>query len=193
MVLSNGAYPGWETELQTVETMIYDRGWSQIKVIYQGTDPILICTCRNTRGDLVLIFLSSENKVGVRVLRKMQSDSLNANSQHCILLSINGLTPFANKELLDAESGGGEVEIFRKCDLCMPITRHCLVPQHTPLTKAQKNQLLTELGCKAAALPKLKESDAVAKYLQLKAGTVVKIARNIGNLESEPYFRVVVP
>ena len=136
-----------------------------------------------------MIFVSLENKVGVRILRMIRSEC-NAGSEHCILLTLNGLTPFANKELQETYSGH-VIEIFQKHELCMPVVRHALVPPHVPLTNAQKAQLLQELGCKAHALPKLKESDPVARYLHLRPGTVVKIQRNIENLESEPYFRIV--
>ena len=137
-----------------------------------------------------MVFMSKENKVGVRVLRKLRSESNSAGSTHCILLSLNGLTPFANKELQESDQEN-VVELFQKHELCMPIIHHGLVPPHIPLTKSQKAQLLQELGCKASALPKLKESDPVARYLFLRPGTVVKIQRRIGHLESEPYFRIV--
>lgn len=182
-------FPEWAVELRTVETMIYDRGWSHIRALFQGMDPCLICTVKDDRGEQVLIFLSQENKVGVRILRKINNECMNAGSEHCILLTLCGLTPFANKEVQETDSN--EIEIFQKHELCMPVVRHALVPPHIPLSKAQKAQLLQELGCKAHALPKLKESDPVARYLYLRPGTVVKIQRNIGNLESEPYFRIV--
>lgn len=190
MAIDNGTFPDWDVELRTVETMIYDRGWSHVKVLYQGTDPCLICTCRDNQGELVMVFLSKENKVGVRVLRKLRAESSSAGSTHCILLSLNGLTPFANKELHESDVDN-VVELFQKSELCMPIVHHGLVPPHVPLTKAQKSKLLQELGCKASALPKLKESDPVARYLYLRPGTVVKIIRRIGHMESEPYFRLV--
>lgn len=66
------------------------------------------------------------------------------------------------------------------------------MPPHEPLSKQQKSELLARLGCKASALPKLRESDPVARYLHLSPGTVVAITRRIGSLEAEPYFRLVV-
>lgn len=181
----------WHSELRTLMVMLKDRGYTQIKLQCHGEEPVLLCTCRDAKGELTFVFLSSETKVGVRTLRKMRSDSVAAGASHIILLSKEGLTPFAVRELGEMESTS-DVEVFKKQDLCMPITHHCLVPTHTPLTRGQKQQLLTELGCRANLLPKLKESDPVAKYLHLAPGTVVKIQRRIGTLEAEPYFRVVV-
>ena len=181
----------WDLELRTLVTMLHDRGYTQIKPVYHGEDPVLLCTCKEPpKGETVLVFLSHEPKVGVKTLRKIKSDSSAAGSKHFILLSRDGLTPFAARELQEGEAEM-DIEIFKQRDLCMAVTHHSLVPTHTPLTKAQKSQLLSELGCKAQALPKLKESDPVARYLHLTPGTVVKIVRRVGALEAEPYFRVV--
>lgn len=181
----------WDTELRTLAVMLKDRGYTQVKPQCHGEDPVLLCTCRDTKAELTFVFLSRETKVGVRTVRKMRADSAAAGSSHIILLSKEGLTPFAARELGEME-GNADVEVFKKPELCMPITHHCLVPLHTPLTRGQKQQLLSELGCRANQLPKLKESDPVAKYLHLAPGTVVKISRRIGTLEAEPYFRIVV-
>ena len=179
----------WSVELRTLELMIQDRAWTQLKRIFHGTDPCLLYTCRNG-SILVYIYLSNENKVGVRTLRKIREESASGGAAHCILISKEGLTPFASRELRESERTG-TMEVFKKSELCMPIVHHMLVPQHTPLTKAQKAQLLSELGCKASALPKLKETDPVARYYCFQPGTVVKIMRTIGSLEMEPYFRIV--
>jgi DNA-directed RNA polymerase I, II, and III subunit RPABC1 len=172
--------------------LVEDRGYTQIKHIYHGNDPILLLSCRDSKGDLTFCYLSHESKVGVRTLRKMRSDVVTSGGSHMILLSLEGLTPFANKERNEMDNNSVDIEIFCKRDLCMPVIHHCLVPPHTALTRAQKAQLLTELRCKPGQLPKLKESDPVARYLHLTPGTVVRIVRRIGSMEAEPYFRIVV-
>ena len=183
--------PPWQVELQTLEAMLEDRGYSQLKPVYNGEDPVLLCMCKDTKGEAVFVFLSRETRVGVKTLRKLCKESLLAGCAHVILLSEEGLTPFAARELNDTEPGL-VVEVFKKQELCMPIVRHWLVPKHVVLSKAEKTAFLLQLGCKASALPKLKESDPVARYLHLTPGTVVKITRHIGSLEAEPYFRIVV-
>lgn len=181
----------WAPTLRTLETMLKDRRYTHLKILSHGEDPVLLCTCKDTKGDLTFVFLSYETKVGVRSLRKIKQDSAASGSKHIILVSPDGLTPFASRELNDMEAGV-DIEVFRKHELRFPVTHHRLVPTHTPLTKAQKAQLVAELGGRVSCLPKLKESDPVARYLHLAQGTVVKITRRIGSLEAEPYFRVVV-
>ena len=181
----------WRAEIAVLEMMLRDRGYSQVRCLLHGEDPLLLCSCRDSRQELTYVFVCAEQKVGVRTLRKIRHECAAGNVTHLIVLTPDGLTPFAHRELTDTE-GGCDIEVFRKRELCMPVTRHSLVPKHEPLTAAQKKQLLQDLRCKQSALPKLKESDPVARYLHLQAGTVVKITRRIGTLEAEPYFRVVV-
>lgn len=170
--------------------MLADRNYTNLKVLTHGEDPILLCSCKDTRGELTFVFLSYEVKVGVRSLRKIRQESAESGSKHIILLSAEGLTPFASRELTDMEPGV-DLEVFRRSELQFPVTHHSLVPTHTVLTKSQKTHLIAELGGRASCLPKLKESDPVARYLHLQPGTVVKIMRRIGSLEAEPYFRLV--
>ncbi len=181
----------WRHEIGVLETMLRHRAYTQIRCLLHGEDPLLLCSCRDAKQELTFVFVCSEQKVGVRTLRKMRHECAAGNVTHLIVLTSDGLTPFALRELMDAD-GGSDIEIFKKRELCMPITQHCLVPRHEPLTQSQKRQLLQDLQCKQSALPKLKESDPVARYLHLQAGTVVRITRHIGTLEAEPYFRVVV-
>ena len=180
----------WSAQIATLETMLHDRSYTNLKAHWHGEDPMLLCTCKDAKGELTFVFLSFEVKVGVRTLRKIRQEGKAAGSRHLILLSQDGMTPFAAREMGDAQDV--DLEIFRKAELCMPITHHHLVPKHIPLSKAEKATLLAQLGCKASALPKLKESDPVARYMHFMPGTVIKILRTIGSLEGEPYFRVVV-
>ena len=181
----------WVPVLRTLESMLKDRHYTHVKPLSHGEDTFLLCTCKNTKGEPTFVFLSYEVKVGVRSLRKIKQESASSGAKHIILVSQDGLTPFAARELSDMDPST-VIEIFRKQDLSFPVTHHALVPTHTPLTKAQKAQLVSELGGRVSCLPKLRESDAVARYLHFQPGTVVRITRRIGSLEAEPYFRLVV-
>ena len=181
----------WQVELCTLEAMFEDRGYSRPQPVYNGEDPLLLCTAKDAKNEWVFVFFSHETRVGVKPLRKLCKESLQAGCSHVIVLSEDGLTPFAAREIFDTEQAI-DLEVFKKQELCTPIARHWLVPKHVILSKAEKAALLLQLGCKASALPKLKESDPVARYLHLAPGTVVKILRRVGTLESDPYFRIVV-
>jgi DNA-directed RNA polymerase subunit H (RpoH/RPB5) len=73
------------------------------------------------------------------------------------------------------------------------VLKHHLVPKHEVLTPAEKKELLATLECKASALPKVRSSDPVIKYMGYPVGCIVRIHRSIGTMEKEIYYRYVVP
>lgn len=183
----------WNRQIGVIEQMLRDRGYTDLRPVGTGADPILLCTCRDDRRELTTVYLTDEPKVGVKSVRKLKEDAQRMGTKHIIFGCPDGLTPFATKELKDQEEASDVViEVFRKAELSFCVARHSLVPVHRLLNPTERKALLTHLGCKAISLPKLKESDPVARYFRFAPGSVVRIDRNIGNLESEPYFRLVV-
>lgn len=184
----------WARQIGVIEQMLFDRGCTDIKAVGTGVDLVLLCTCKNERRESMAVFLTDESKVGVKSIRKLREDALRFGTRHVLFCCPDGLTPFASKELKEDDNNGSEVtiEVFRKAELSFCVARHILVPAHRLLSSQERKELLSHLGCKASALPKLKESDPVARYYHFLPGSVVRIDRRIGNLESEPYFRLVV-
>jgi len=182
----------WSRQIGVLEQMLHDRGCTELKPVGTGVDPVLLCTCRDERREAMSVFLTDEPKVGVKSLRKLREDALRAGTRHILFCCPDGLTPFAAKELKNDDNSEVSLEVFRKPELSFCVARHSLVPPHRLLSSQERKDLLARLGCKASALPKLKESDPVARYFRFAPGSVVRIDRRIGNLESEPYFRLVV-
>ena len=212
----------WIPQMRVLEQMLNDRKYTQVRLALAGHHLLLLCSCLDEKGELVHVYITEENKVGVKTLRKIREETKRSKCGSVILLCPNGLTPFAQKELSAEDATAAatatsapsstttppsatqqqqqqqqqlsriKVEVFRKTELSFNVTRHSLVPCHTPLTPAEKKQLLLSLGCKATSLPKIKDSDPVIKYLGLPIGTVVAISRRFGSLEVEQYYRMVV-
>jgi len=156
-----------------------------------GSDPLLVCSARTVSGETLFVYFVSENKVGVKTLRKIQVECEEASCKHIILVTEDGLTHFAQRELDDPEKTCSSViEIFKKKDLAFCVVDHCLVPKHTMLSSGEKKALLQKIGCKASVLPRLKETDPVARFMRFPIGSIVKIQRNIGTSQEE-YYRLV--
>ena len=139
----------WRAEIAVLEMMLRDRGYSQVRCLLHGEDPLLLCSCRDSRQELTYVFVCAEQKVGVRTLRKIRHECAAGNVTHLIVLTPDGLTPFAHRELTDTE-GGCDIEVFRKRELCMPVTRHSLVPKHEPLSDLPAASMLTGMKTSGA-------------------------------------------
>ena len=182
----------WIPQIRVLEQMLNDRGYSQVRLVLNGHEPLLLCSCFDNKEGTVHVYITEENKVGVKTLRRFKDESKRAKCTSVILLCPNGLTPFAQKEMNAEEDACIRVEVFRRPELSFNVTRHSLVPPHVPLSPAGKKRLLAGLGSKATSLPKIKDSDPVIKYLGLAPGTVVAIRRCFGALEADQYYRIVV-
>jgi len=169
------------------------RGYSSVVNVMHGVDPLLACSAKDAQGEALLVYFTAENKVGVRTIRRIQTECEAAACKHVILVTEDGLTPFAQKELDNPEKAATatSVEIFKRKELSFCVVDHTLVPPHVPLSAGEKRALLQKLGCKAAALPRIKDSDPVCRFMRFSPGSVLKITRNIGT-SSEEYYRLVV-
>ena len=181
----------WAAEVAVLQEMLTDRRYTALRSVGRGTDPLLVCSCLDGKGEPCLVYFTQESKVGVKTLRRVRSECRAAGAARLLLVTREGLTHFAARELLADD--GLVVEIFRKAELSFNVTKHRLVPPHRLLSPAERARVLAELGCKAAQLPKLRESDRVARYYGWTSGAVVRIDRAIGTLEPEVVFRVVAP
>jgi DNA-directed RNA polymerase I, II, and III subunit RPABC1 len=182
-------WSAWAPQLLNVQKMFAHRGYGAVRPLMHGADPLLVCSCR-TGADTVFVYFLKETKVGVRTLRNIQQECEAAGGQRVILVTEDGLTPFAAKEL-EGPDHAGEVEVFKRRELAFCLVEHSLVPKHELLSAAERRQLLQKLRCKATALPRLKEADPVARFYRFPIGGVVRIHRNIGTSNQEIYYRLV--
>jgi len=184
-------WSSWGRQVETLEKMLKLRGYGSVLSIMHGTDPLLVCSAKDAQNELVMVYFLAENKVGVKTLRKIQAECEASACRHSILVTEDGLTPFAQKELEDPEKlGAATVEVFKKRELAFCIVEHTLVPTHTLLTAAEKKALLQKLGCKTSSLPRIRDSDPVVRFMRFPVGGVLKIQRNIGSCQEE-YYRLV--
>ena len=179
----------WTAEVAVLQQMLVDRRYTALRSVGHGTDPLLVCSCRDVKDAACFVYFTREDKVGVKTLRRVCAECKAGGAAHLILVSADGLTHFATRELQVSE--GLYVETFRKTELSFNVTKHRQVPPHRLLTPGQRRRLLVDLGSKPHALPKIKENDPVVRYYNWTAGSVVRIDRRIGALESEPVFRLV--
>lgn len=127
----------------------------------------------------VWVEFNGDDSIGVKELRNFMHH-LQGNSFYLgIFISHESITAAGKKFLLgDHEfKPPGGVQIFEEQDLLVNITKHELVPKHILLSKAEKLALLERYRLKETQLPRIQQSDPMARYLGLSRGQVVKIIR----------------
>eukprot|EP00252_Welwitschia_mirabilis_P013138 TRINITY_DN29018_c0_g1_i1.p1 TRINITY_DN29018_c0_g1~~TRINITY_DN29018_c0_g1_i1.p1 ORF type:complete len:218 (+),score=24.09 TRINITY_DN29018_c0_g1_i1:213-866(+) len=130
----------------------------------------------NPRQRVIVYFAQKADteKVGIRdvrfYLQSMRSDNL----QHAILI-VPGIITAQAKKALHEDSSRFRIEIFEDADLFMNITKHVLIPKHEILTEKGKNKLLKQYSVKEHQLPRMLESDPLARYYGLKRGKIMKL------------------
>lgn len=72
------------------------------------------------------------------------------------------------------------------------ILKHRLVPEHTILSKSEKNKVIKELDIYPEQLPKIKQGDPVCKAIEAKAGDILKITRKSHTAGKFVTYRLVL-
>ena len=101
-------------------------------------------------------------------------------ARHIILVTNQHPSGASSKSLNSAADAGGiRLEVFTVTELQYNVTRHALVPRHTRLTKEEESELIAAYGLQSRfQLQNISGSDAVARYLGLRHGDIVRIDRH---------------
>ena len=171
--------------LKTCREILTDRGF---QIILENELPEdenamgLVMTGESSDGSTLCVHICMEDRVGVKFARAVLESSQSEDSpSSCIIVSIDGPTPFTRKEC-------STLQFFTAIELCKNVTHHCLVPKHTRIDASELPH-----GMQRDRLPRLLDTDRIVQYHNWPCGTVVKIKRVFGGYEPIDYFRVVSP
>uniref|UniRef100_A0A0D9Y0B4 RNA polymerase subunit H/Rpb5 C-terminal domain-containing protein n=1 Tax=Leersia perrieri TaxID=77586 RepID=A0A0D9Y0B4_9ORYZ len=149
------AWWGESSEIQclTFTTTLISNPCKKVQIVFCAPDPVKVATIRE-------IYLRTKGENLSRLILVLQSRILSKAKE-------------AIKEVFKFK-----VDIFEVTDLVVNITKHVLTPKHEILTEDQKAKLLKDYKIEDSQLPRMLESDAVARYYGLDKGTVVKVKYN---------------
>ncbi|GAB2284678.1 DNA-directed RNA polymerases II and IV subunit 5A [Dionaea muscipula] len=139
-------------------------------------DLVLLKEMRDNKDEKIYVFFPEEEKVGVKTIRNYTNRMNSENVSRAILVIAKKVTNSA-KACLGVVQSQCYLETFLESELLVNVTKHVLVPEHQPLTEVEKKALLEKYTVKETQLPRMLQTDAVAKYYGLKRGHVVKIIR----------------
>nr|XP_010922168.1 DNA-directed RNA polymerase V subunit 5A isoform X3 [Elaeis guineensis] len=77
-------------------------------------------------------------------------------------------------------------------ELLVNITKHVLKPRHDVLTEEEKQKLLKKYNVEDSQLPRMLETDAIARYYGLQKGQVVKVTYDGELTRSHVTYRCIM-
>ena len=170
----------------TIE-MLQARGYTNIQAC-QSVDEIAenmtegrYILCGNGRKS-IQVFFHNEDRVGVKQLRSWVEAS---SADNIVVVSLEGPTAFTRRE---AEHNYRQVQFFLFRDLCVNITKHCLVPRHE---RVKADQLPFELSRTMEEVPSMYTTDKVAQFYAFQPGEIIRITRTAGVQEPVFYYRIM--
>lgn len=108
-----------------------------------------------------------QRTLSCRYCQRMQEENIS----RALIVVQTGMTPSAKQALVDM-APKYILEQFREAELMINITEHELVPEHVVMTTDEKRELLARYKLKEHQLPRIQQSDPVARYFGLKRGQV---------------------
>ncbi|WFC99079.1 DNA-directed RNA polymerases II 24 kDa polypeptide (RNA polymerase II subunit 5) [Malassezia yamatoensis] len=131
---------------------------------------------RDNPSERLFVFYSTERNVGVKTMRQFINVLEEKSITRGIIIWSDKMTSAA-KKVIEAMRLQLVLEDFEEAFLLVNITHHQLVPKHEVLTAEEKAELLQRYRLKESQLPRIQQSDPVARYFGLTRGQVVKITR----------------
>ena len=99
------------------------------------------------------------------------------------------ITPKAYNQFLEIKN----TEVFFEDELLTNKIDHILVPKHIPISPEEQEQIKNEYGFKRNEFGKIHQTDAIARYYNLKVGDIIAIERASNTSGYSLYYRMCIP
>ncbi|CAD6191779.1 unnamed protein product [Caenorhabditis auriculariae] len=196
---------------KTVLQMVHDRGYlvaqeeldqplETFKEVYgdrpserkPGRGDLTILVAHNDDPtDQMFVFFPEDTKIGIKTIKAICQQMQEQTISRAIIVVQTGMTPSAKQSIGDM-APKYTLEHFLEAELMVNITEHELVPEHVVMTSEEKAELLARYKLKDSQLPRIQQSDPVARYFGLRRGQVVKIIRPSETAGRYITYRLVV-
>lgn len=168
----------------TINEMLKDRGFNAQFNIEHDKEFYII-------DNKLCIYVVETPKIGINVVKNLQSFVESNNLSHSILFYKDSITAFA-KQQLDELKQNFKIETFNINEMIFNITKHVLVPPHKLLSVKEKKDLCKQFKINERRLPHIKADDPVCRYYGAVPGNVFKITRTSDSTHHSLYYRLVV-
>lgn len=123
--------------------------------------------------DGVKILFCPPEPVRIANIQEIHDQIEGENLSRLILILLGKIMPRAKESV--KEKFTFKVDIFQVNELLVNISKHDLKPKHEVLTAEEKAKLLKLYNVEDSQLPRMLETDPVARYYGLGKGTVLKV------------------
>ncbi|GLC44283.1 hypothetical protein PLESTB_000760800 [Pleodorina starrii] len=171
-MLNDRGYLVSQEEINTTKDQFRDRFGENPR----KDDLTILVPKQDDPTEQVFVFFPEEQKVGVKTIKLLAERMKDEKVNRAVMVTAVKFTPFAKSALEDMRPKY-QIEHFLESELLVNITEHILVPEHRILSPEEKRTLLDRYKIKETQLPRIQASDAVARYLGLQRGQVVRIVR----------------
>lgn len=100
----------------------------------------------------------------------------NPTTQHVIIVSEH-YNRLQHGKMMDLGQAYGRIEVFELSELLVNPTKYHLVPRHELVPEEHREALLAQLRVTEAQLPRIAQSDPIARWMGLLPGQIVRIHR----------------
>jgi DNA-directed RNA polymerases I, II, and III subunit RPABC1 len=177
MSLANSVAKSFKTIIEMLKDRGYDMEVDKNVMFETLQDDFSKSTFNVILPNRIHVIYNVANKFKYGDIKKMLDDADKAGAHLAVVVVNDSVTSNNAKLLMDSKTPH---EIHHIKTLQINITKHQLVPKHEVVADPDEiANLLREFSLKSKLqLPVILKTDAMARYLGLKAGDVVKITRS---------------
>jgi len=176
---------------RTVEEMLNTRGFEFVRSVDPSktkTKADVVLSAKRSDSTLLALIYFKE-KIGKEFAKNIKTFYMACKADKLVVVALITHAAFV---LLNTEIGS--VNIFTPESLLQNYTKHCLVPKHEKMSKADAELFLERKKLKSAPhhLPKISINDPIVRFHDWKRGDLIRITRNIGGaIEPNIIVRIV--
>nr|GLL24905.1 DNA-directed RNA polymerase V subunit 5C [Ipomoea trifida] len=138
----------------------------------------------------ILVIFCGTEEIRKKVIVGILLQIVNKESLEKVVLVLQSKMNFYAKKVVDEYPV--KVETFQITDLLINVTKHIAQPEHEILTAEEKAKLLKAYNIEENQMPRMYQTDAIARYSGLKKGQVVKFTHQVPPTGSAVTYRCVV-
>ena len=110
-----------------------------------------------------------------------------------VIISFKSLQTSAEKIIREINIDDNyNIEYFNIDELIVNISKHVLVPKHVNCSEEEKKKVLSYYRAKESQLPKILQTDPMARYLGARKGNLIKIERKSQTAGQYIMYRLVI-